>query len=284
MPKEEKGVIWKDGIYFCSISLFAKKNLFYILWGATYNLDAPYRVRRSYMDAYMLQYVTKGEVHFELRGQRFTARENEFVLLDCHEPNHYWAEIPSQVKWFHFNGDATNPIMEYIYKMNGNGHFFGRKAHTINRYVDDIMKTMKSEGENEIFFSQNIYHILCEAAIPSIDATLSSRDNMAVINKAIRFMQENFHQQIMIADIAEYVNFSLFHFTRLFKKIMLISPHLYLLNMRLTYAKKLLCETTDSIEDIAKKSGFQSSSYFIRAFKKATNLTPNKFRGIFPDL
>ncbi|AIF54150.1 AraC family transcriptional regulator [Pelosinus sp. UFO1] len=281
MQKEEKGVIWKDGIYFRSTSLFAKNNLFYILWGATYNLDTPYRVKRSYMDAYMLQYITKGEVHFELRGQHFIATENEFVLLDCHEPNHYWAEIPSQVKWFHFNGNAIKPILEYIYKLNGNGHFLSRKAFKIDRYVDKIIMAIKIEDENEIFFSQNIYNILCEAATPPLVSTISSRENIMVINEAIHFMQENFHQQIMITDIAEHVNFSLFYFTRLFKKVMLTSPHLYLLNMRLIYAKKLLCETSDSIEDIAKKSGFQSSSYFIRAFKKATNLTPSKFRSIF---
>lgn len=281
MQNKEKGVIEKDGIYFRSASSFAKKNLFYILWGATYELDAPYRVKRSYMDAYMLQYITKGEVKFELRGQQFTAKENEFVLLDCHEPNHYWAEIPSQVKWFHFNGNTIKPILEYIYEINGNGHFFSRKALKIDRYVDNIMKTMKIKDENEIFFSRYIYDILCEAAAPLTVSNNSSYEGVTAVKDAIHFMQNNFHQQIMIADIAEHVNFSLFYFTRLFKKVMLTSPHLYLLDMRLVYAKKLLSETSESIEVIAEKSGFQSSSYFIRAFKKATNLTPSKFRNYF---
>ena len=283
MQKEEKGVIWKDGIYFCSSSVFARENLFYILWGATYHLDDPYRVRRSYMDAYMLQFITKGEVHFELRGQKFTAKENELVLLDCHEPNHYWAEIPSRVKWFHFNGNAIKPFLEYIYEMNGNGHFSSRKAFKIDKYVDEILTLIKKDGENEFVLSKNLYNILCEAAIPAVERFAISPRNKIAMDAAIRFMQENFHRQIMICDVAEHVNFSLFYFTRLFKKAMLVSPHLYLLNIRLAHAKKLLCETSDSIEDIARRSGFQSASYFIRAFKKAVNLTPNNFRSIFSD-
>ncbi|WP_199883956.1 AraC family transcriptional regulator [Anaerosinus massiliensis] len=284
MQKEEKGVIGKEGIYFYSASVFAREHLFYILWGAAYRLDAPYRVKRSYMDAYMLQFVTSGEVHFELRGQHFVAKENEFVLFDCHEPNHYWAEIPATVKWFHFNGNAIKPLLEYIYEMNGNGHFSNRKALKIDKYVNEILESIKKEDENEMVLSKNLYNILCEAAAPTLERFSVSARNKIAIDAAIHFMQENFQRQIMICDVAEHVNFSLFYFTRLFKKAMLISPHLYLLNIRLAHAKKLLCETSDSVESIAGKSGFQSASYFIRAFKKAVNLTPNNFRSIFSDL
>lgn len=54
MAIEEPGVLWRDGVYFYAASNFAKQHLFYPMWGATYELDSPYRIRRDYMDAYMI--------------------------------------------------------------------------------------------------------------------------------------------------------------------------------------------------------------------------------------
>lgn len=84
------------------------------MWGATYELDYPYRICRDYMDAYMIQYIARGELHFKLRGHHFVAREGEIVLLGCKEKNDYWSEGPARVKWFHFNGSGVAPLMEHI--------------------------------------------------------------------------------------------------------------------------------------------------------------------------
>lgn len=82
-------------------------------------------------------------------------------------------------------------------------------------------------------------------------------------------------------DIAESVSLSPYYFTRLFKCIMLTSPHLYLLNHRLAEAKKMLVYTRDKIDTIARQTGFQSSSYFVRAFHREMKMTPNDFRQYF---
>ena len=74
MKIKEPGVLERDGIYFWSAGAYAKENLFYPLWGAVYRLDVPYRVKRSYLDAFMLQYIVEGELHFELRNEHLAAK------------------------------------------------------------------------------------------------------------------------------------------------------------------------------------------------------------------
>ena len=140
MAIEEPGVLWRDGIYFYSASNFAKQHLFYPMWGATYELDYPYRIRRDYMDAYMIQYIARGELHFKLRGHHFVAKEGELVLLACREKNDYWSEGTARVKWFHFNGREVGPLLERIYETNGSGHmstFFGARVEPL---IDDILQ------------------------------------------------------------------------------------------------------------------------------------------------
>lgn len=47
---------------------------------------------------------------------------------------------------------------------------------------------------------------------------------------------------------------------------------------RMEYAKKLLRETGDSLNEIVAKSGYIDSSNFIRKFKKDICMTPINYR------
>ena len=278
MKIKEPGVLERDGIYFWSAGAYAKENLFYPLWGAVYRLDVPYRVKRSYLDAFMLQYIVEGELHFELRNEHFAAKEKEIVLLNCMEPNHYWSEGPARVKWFHFHGNGVLPLLDYIYAKNGSGHlnqFYGEKTEI---YMDAVLQGLKNKETSEFQFSHEIYSLLCElAAAPPSQISTSDR----MIQRAVTFMREHYREEISVKDIASSAGVSLYYFTRLFKKLKLQSPHLYLLNLRMDEAKKLLVYTADTIDVVADKTGFQSASHFIRAFKKAMNMTPNTFRNYF---
>lgn len=280
MEKREAGVLWKENMYFRSADLFTKENLLYILWGSVYLVDKPYEVNRNYMDAYMLQYILEGKLHFELRGKEFTAKANELVILNCKESNHYWAEEPTRVQWFHFNGKVAENIIEYIYKNNGSGYFSSTYAKKVEPFINNIFELLRDKNSSDFELSYNIYSILCKLATPPPLKISPTED---IVKKAEKYMRDNYMQSISVKEVAEYIGLSQFYFIRLFKKMMRISPHLYLTNLRLDNAKNLLTHTYYSVEEIANKSGFQSSSHFIRVFKKSTSLTPNNFRKYFSD-
>lgn len=274
MKIREAGVISREKMYFRTANLFTKENLLYILWGSIYLLDKPYQVKRNYMDAYMLQYIVEGELHFVVRGKEFIAKKDEVVILNCRELNHYWAEGLAKVKWFHFNGHLADALVNYIYLVNNQGHFNELYAKRIEPFVNNIFALLEEKQSSDFQISHNIYSILCELSTPIQKVSLTEDS----IKKAVRYMQDRYMQNISIKDVAEYVGLSLFYFERLFKKIMNISPRVFLVNLRIDNAKKLLTYTYYSVDQISIMVGFQSSSHFIRAFKKVTNMTPYKFR------
>ena len=237
MAIEEPGVLWRDGVHFYAASNFAKQHLFYPMWGATYELDYPYRIRRDYMDAYMVQYIASGELHFKLRGQHFVAKRGELVLLGCKEKNDYWSEGPARVKWFHFNGREVGPLLERVYETNGTGHmstFFGARVGPL---IDDILQGLKSGKCSEFQFSRDIYSLLCQLAEQSLEKETPAEES---VRQAIDYINGHYADPLSVQDIAASVSLSPYYFTRLFKRIMLTSPHLYLLNHRLAEAKKML--------------------------------------------
>ncbi|MEJ8841490.1 AraC family transcriptional regulator [Lacibacter sp. H375] len=54
--------------------------------------------------------------------------------------------------------------------------------------------------------------------------------------------------------------------------------HVYLLEQRMTFAKKLLRQTTLPVKAVATQSGFKSEKYFFRFFKQKTSSTPIAYR------
>lgn len=101
------------------------------------------------------------------------------------------------------------------------------------------------------------------------------------ISKAIKFIQQNYAQEISLQDVAEHVNLSPNYFSSVFKKELKVNFVEYLNEIRIDNAKKLLRDTCLKFYEIAEKVGFKESTYFSVLFKQVTRLTPNKFRQIW---
>lgn len=101
------------------------------------------------------------------------------------------------------------------------------------------------------------------------------------IAQSIAFMQEHYREPVSVDDIAASAALSKYHFSRLFREKTGVSPHEYLSSLRLQHARKLILETSLSVEDIASRCGFSTASHFIRAFKKEMEFTPAAYRKYF---
>ncbi len=77
------------------------------------------------------------------------------------------------------------------------------------------------------------------------------------VEQAIKFLEENFHQQPSLAKIAASANLSESHFQRLFSRWVGISPKRFLQFLTKEYAKKLL-EHSKNILNVTYDSGLSS--------------------------
>ena len=85
-------------------------------------------------------------------------------------------------------------------------------------------------------------------------------------------------QNIKLANLAQLMDISQFHFSRLFKQSIGVSPHQYLIQQRVERAKQLLKQTDRSIVDIALDCGFNSHSHLSKQFRQLTGMTPKAYR------
>lgn len=268
----ELGILEKDGIYFLETSDFAKKNLYYLHWGATYVCDSPYEVLRDSLDACILFYIREGSLEFNYRDQHFTAKQDQIVLLSGRYVNHYYAKERVKFNWFHFYGNATEEYIELLHKSRG-ALFPVETSFQAKPYVKELMKILKGGNNDEHMASFHIHGIFSH--LVKVYGYIQENDT---IKKACRYLDEHYQDNIQVENLAEQFNLSKFHFSRIFKKEAGTSPHQYLINRRLLTAKQLLANTSLSVEAIGMDCGFSSTCHFIRAFKKAMDITPKQFR------
>ncbi|NEQ95940.1 MAG: helix-turn-helix transcriptional regulator [Cyanothece sp. SIO2G6] len=98
------------------------------------------------------------------------------------------------------------------------------------------------------------------------------------IQQVLDYVDAYGDRPIQLADLAQLLKMSQFHFSRLFKQSIGLSPYQYLLQQRVERAKQLLQQTDQSIVDIALTCGFNSHSHLSKQFRKVTGVTPKAYR------
>jgi AraC family transcriptional regulator len=100
------------------------------------------------------------------------------------------------------------------------------------------------------------------------------------LRRALEFIGDKLEQPggIALDILAQEVGMSRYHFSRVFKESMGLSPINYIVRQRIERAKKLLTETDLPIADIALQAGFSGQSHFTTFFRKLVGLTPRSFR------
>jgi len=104
------------------------------------------------------------------------------------------------------------------------------------------------------------------------------KQHLTTIERAKEYITGNFTQDISLMEIAGYCYVSPFHFSRIFKTFTAVSPHQYLLSIRLQHAAMLLGNSQMTVGDVAFSSGFNSIEYFTTAFRQQYKCPPAKYR------
>lgn len=102
--------------------------------------------------------------------------------------------------------------------------------------------------------------------------------NSRRIEKIMTYLNNNFSENVTLADAAKIAGMAEVSFSRFFK-LRTGKTFIETLNeVRLGHATRMLIDTTQSINEIAYKCGFNNMSNFNRIFKRKKDSTPKEYR------
>ncbi len=98
------------------------------------------------------------------------------------------------------------------------------------------------------------------------------------VERVIEWYLSHLHERPTLEALADVVHVSPAHLRRQFQVVYGKSPHLVLTHLRLEKAAQMLANTGDTLDVVARRSGFSSASDLCRVFKKQYKVYPNEWR------
>lgn len=100
-----------------------------------------------------------------------------------------------------------------------------------------------------------------------------------LVSHVQNYIENNYTKYDLSLDsVADILNLNPSYLSSLFKRVTGINFSTYVTDKRISMAKELLQDPLRSAGEIASLTGYESASYFTRAFKKKTGLTPTEYR------
>lgn len=113
---------------------------------------------------------------------------------------------------------------------------------------------------------------------------MSYQDHEKAIQRSLSFIEQNLTNELHLNLLAKHAGYSIFHFQRIFRKIIGKSIAEYIRERRMTQSARELITTDQRVIDIAMTYRFNSQESFTRAFKKVYDMTPGDYRKLLRKL
>lgn len=108
-------------------------------------------------------------------------------------------------------------------------------------------------------------------------------DYLQQVRRGIDYVEEHLDQDIALVDVSRAAGVSHWHFLRMFKALTDETLKAYIRSRRLAQARLELLLTDATVLEIALRAGFESQASFARAFRKAFDVPPARYRDLGGD-
>ena len=231
---------------------------------------------------YLLHYVLDGQGYYYVNDTKYTVSKNQGFLIEPNVVTFYQADKdnPWTYLWIGIDGDKAKLYLNSA-GLNENHLIFNyEKDDALKEYVLEMLKhhtmsdsdAFKIDGLLYLFFSK-----LCEDR-KEVSYLNKDEHTNNYINKAIEFIQNNYHNSIKVTDIADYLCLNRSYLTSIFQNNLNMSPQKFLIEFRITKAAELLYNTDLPIGNIAYSCGYSDPLAFSKAFKKIKGVSPKEYR------
>lgn len=256
----------------------------YLTWAGHRHCTPDFSEGPKMIDSYIMIFVLDGKGYAELaNGKSKKLTKGDFLIYYPKQRHYFYSDSdsPMEFMWLYFQGTHCKAILEDIGLKPEEPLHHSFISHSIKRTMTTLINALgmtddthrlAATGEAMILFSY-------------IQNTLEGRNRLkatykheAAISKVISFIEENYHMDINIDLLCNYVNYSRSYLSRLFKREVNMTIPEYANTIRIQHAKILLTESNMSMREVSSSVGFSDPYYFSNVFKAFTGCSPSAYR------
>lgn len=234
---------------------------------------------------YHMHFVMAGKGHLEINGTVYHLHKDQIFLIYPNTVAYYYADYdePWTYAFISFHGNKTE---QYMRQAGFSPECCTRECiFPTDQYVGivrDMLTTHQLTLTNELRRVSMLFQLVSMLTDSHVSLSRSSTPHEYLpetyFEHALQYIQLNYHKNIQIQDIADYIGITRSYLHYIFTKKEKLSPQKFLLNFRMAKAKELLSSTDTLIKDIALNVGYADSLAFSKIFHNQTGLSPSAYR------
>ena len=249
-----------------------------------------------------LFYITEGEGTMVIDKKEYKFAPGTIILWQAGEE--YYITSPNQVNLVSFNFDYTtennhiltpftllNPKDQECQTIKENQIVFedcpvlnSPLVCTGNASIHNLIEKILLESTAcQPYYRERISALFKECLVLIVRSVYTLKDTKSdgVLEAIMEYVHKNYNKNIDNTALAKLVGYHPYYLNKLFLCANGVTLHKYVINYRIAIGEQLLLSCNDSIEEIALKTGFNSSLSISSSFKKKNGITPTEFRKKF---
>ena len=251
-----------------------------------------------------LFFVEDGEGWYSMGDRQIWAKPGDLFLIapgEVHDPT----GLDQTTKWIvGFGADALNPaytdadiflilpnqlLNSFLQTENSETRHFWIPLEERPRWLALLGQLQSELCDKELGFTEAARALLMLLLIGTARLTTSelpksknaSAQSRPIVKKVLYFIEANYHNSIGLQEVAKEVSLSPAYLTDLIRRETGRTVLSWIVERRMTEARRLLLETDRAVNQIAEAVGYFDSGYFIRLFRRLNGTTPQAWRLLY---
>lgn len=226
--------------------------------------------------SYGIVYAINGKAEYNFaKGEKATISKGDILFLS--KDTSYSIKTEKEFVHYTINFDINeeNSSLDIL-----KSHYFFQNIKSSEQLERSIKKIVLVWTSKKVGYQMQATAYLYELLYILFFGLLSddNSEKYQRLSPAREYIEQHFCEPITLEFLSKLSNMSVTNFRREWKKLYSDSPIQFRDNLKLQYAKELISSGYYTIFEIAQKSGFDDTSYFVRFFKNKTGITPGEFK------
>lgn len=223
-------------------------------------------------------------------GKEYNLKERDIIIIPSGTIHNLKAEPGRRlILLFDARSFIGNPALSEINYMLSepiliNSDFDKEFLHSMNQIIKDIYILYSNfSSVTEVHIYIKVLTLLAKVREYRLNK-IKYDDGGKYADKfqtIMKYIENNYANDITLEELAQMAGYSIYHFSRIFKKYSNTTFINFLNRRRIKAAELLLLENGSTITDIAMQVGFSSLTTFNRVFKSINGCTPSEYKKLY---
>ncbi len=239
-----------------------------------------HRIREKGRVDFHILYIYQGKCTVQENHNTLVANHGDLILFKPNEPHNYSfkAEDKTISCYLHFTGKKCEEYLRMIDIYDSKISHIGVNKKIRNLFANLQFEHLYPKEFSKEYKSALLLELLFTIGREKSIKTKYKNSNDTRIDEIQKEIMQNPTQWKDVSYYANKCNLSISRFQHIFKEQTGMTLKEYISSIRIRYSSELIIESGLSVSEIADILGYNSTTYFIRHFKKQYGQTPGEYK------